>query len=383
MPVTSLFLNKKVSIEELKEENVLGEINESLEWFISLTPQFKSHYIGRGHALSIAQFDYLFDYKLDGLLNQYLNTGNQLTTQQVDKMLSSTNVLKTYVRNQYQELGLNKNYEPNYKFVSFFSEFGYLNDNRNYPNGKSDDYYKTVLTPTIEGIYNYYLNVVYGDTGLLMSFSSEKFVDNKFIQFVVNNQHYDVMEVLIKNGLDCTTNNNYALRYASKKGQLKIVELLLVNGANVVAHANESLREASGNGHLEVVKVLVEAGSDVGVMCNCPIRLASKNGHSEVVKYLIGRGANPFVMKNYPIRKASKYGHLDVVKLLVKNGADVTAVNNDALMNASIGGYVTVVQFLLENGPNAEDQINNVIKRAMDFGKFEIVELLNRYEAKC
>jgi len=45
--------------------------------------------------------------------------------------------------------------------------------------------------------------------------------------------------------------------------------------------------EPAKNGHLEVVKYLVTAGADISTENNYAMRWASRNGHLEVIKYLV------------------------------------------------------------------------------------------------
>lgn len=58
VPVDKL-VNKTKSPEESEEEELLGQENDDLDWFIKLPFDMKSKYIGRGHKLTDAQFDYL------------------------------------------------------------------------------------------------------------------------------------------------------------------------------------------------------------------------------------------------------------------------------------------------------------------------------------
>jgi cobalamin biosynthesis Mg chelatase CobN len=57
-PVNKLVNRPKTEKEE-EEERLLGKQNDSLEWFKNLPYEYKSAYIGRGHALTDEQFDYL------------------------------------------------------------------------------------------------------------------------------------------------------------------------------------------------------------------------------------------------------------------------------------------------------------------------------------
>ena len=58
VPVDKLVNRPKTSQEE-EEEELLGEPNSNLDWFKKLPIEYKSAYIGRGHRLTDAQFDYL------------------------------------------------------------------------------------------------------------------------------------------------------------------------------------------------------------------------------------------------------------------------------------------------------------------------------------
>jgi hypothetical protein len=58
VPVDKL-VNRPKTDQEEEEDELLGQQKSSLEWFIKLPYEYKSKYIGRGHALTNDQFDYL------------------------------------------------------------------------------------------------------------------------------------------------------------------------------------------------------------------------------------------------------------------------------------------------------------------------------------
>jgi hypothetical protein len=58
VPVDKM-VNKPKTDQERKEDELLGRPNNDLEWFKKLPIEYKSAYIGRGHALTNDQFDYL------------------------------------------------------------------------------------------------------------------------------------------------------------------------------------------------------------------------------------------------------------------------------------------------------------------------------------
>jgi hypothetical protein len=62
VPVDKLIHKPKTSQED-EEEALLGRQNNDLDWFIRLPMEYKSAYIGRGHRLTDAQFDYLIGHE--------------------------------------------------------------------------------------------------------------------------------------------------------------------------------------------------------------------------------------------------------------------------------------------------------------------------------
>jgi hypothetical protein len=54
-----LMPNRPKSEQEKYEDELLGDSNDNLEWFMDLPFRYKSAYIGRGHRLTNDQFDYL------------------------------------------------------------------------------------------------------------------------------------------------------------------------------------------------------------------------------------------------------------------------------------------------------------------------------------
>ena len=54
-----LMPNRPKDEQEKYEDELLGQTNNSLEWFMALPFRYKSNYIGRGHRLTNDQFDYL------------------------------------------------------------------------------------------------------------------------------------------------------------------------------------------------------------------------------------------------------------------------------------------------------------------------------------
>jgi hypothetical protein len=95
----SKIVNIPKSEEEQKTEK-LARGSSDLNWFVSLSPEYKSKYIGRGHNLTNQQFDFLFDNKLDSLLTQYVKTGLLLNDYQIDKIVKDRDLRDNYLHNR-------------------------------------------------------------------------------------------------------------------------------------------------------------------------------------------------------------------------------------------------------------------------------------------
>ena len=130
-----------------------------------------------------------------------------------------------------------------------------------------------------------------------------------------------VVELLLQYE-DPSSNNQFAIRYASEHGYVDMVKILLkdyrVDPSN---DDNYAIRRASLNGHHEVVKLLLEDERvDPSAYNNEVIRLASANGHHEVVKLLLqDKRVDPSDLNNWAIHVASSYYRDNIVKLLLNH----------------------------------------------------------------
>lgn len=140
-----LLVNIPKSEQEIKDQRFLGERNTDLDWFIDLSPEDKSKYIGRGHDLTNDQFDYIFDYKMDKLINQYLNMWHKPNLYQFRKVETKMNYLKTYIKTCYQKIERSKVYNPTMKELEYMNKFGLLNKYDVYSDGKDTNYYRDIL----------------------------------------------------------------------------------------------------------------------------------------------------------------------------------------------------------------------------------------------
>jgi Leucine-rich repeat (LRR) protein len=88
--------NKEFTPEEEEEEELIGETNDSLEWFMKLRYEMKSKYIGRGHRLTDEQFNSILSKK--DLIKQYVNTGISIPYYQYKKIAQIPSLFTSYMR---------------------------------------------------------------------------------------------------------------------------------------------------------------------------------------------------------------------------------------------------------------------------------------------
>ena len=106
----------------------------------------------------------------------------------------------------------------------------------------------------------------------------------------------DTFKYFIEESINIHADDDFALIYAAKNGNLELVKFLVDKGANIHADDDWALKYAAGNGYLEVVRYLVSKGANIHAYddyaLDCAFRHAAENGHIEVVKFLVSKGAN-------------------------------------------------------------------------------------------
>jgi hypothetical protein len=122
------------------------------------------------------------------------------------------------------------------------------------------------------------------DEVLIIHLNVDKNILNKYLVKYYND--YELVKLLLENGADVHSENNYVLRWASYCGHDTVVKLLLENGADVHAADDEALMWTSYHGYDKVVKLLLENGANVHAKNDFSSRWASENKHEKVVEIL-------------------------------------------------------------------------------------------------
>jgi len=81
-----------------------------------------------------------------------------------------------------------------------------------------------------------------------------------FIRFI-REGNLKMVRHLHKKGVDTTTNNNFAFRWASLNGHLGIVKYLNINTENSLSVISSAIQWAESNGHSEVVNYLLNCAN--------------------------------------------------------------------------------------------------------------------------
>jgi hypothetical protein len=173
-----------------------------------------------------------------------------------------------------------------------------------------------------------------------------------------NLEIFEYVNIILKNGIDINTHNDYVLTTASKNGNLHVVECLIKYGAN--ANNNKAFINASYSGNLDIVELLIKYGADIHAR-NEALCYAAMNGKLNIIEYLISHGAGLATPRpdkvgdihannGQALHSASMYGHLDIVEYLISHGVDIHANNESALMTASKYYHLDIVKYLISHG---------------------------------
>lgn len=84
---------------------------------------------------------------------------------------------------------------------------------------------------------------------------------NKRLIWAVSNNYIDLVILLLENGANVNTGDDFPLRIATTYRNLKLVELLIDRGANVQARDNEALWIASFCRDVDIIDLLESCGA--------------------------------------------------------------------------------------------------------------------------
>ncbi len=97
---------------------------------------------------------------------------------------------------------------------------------------------------------------------------------------------------------------------------LKVRKYLSSTSYKAFDDKSKGLHIAAANGHLNIVKLLIKEGADIHSMEEYALRQAAKFGHLDIVKYLVAEGADFDIRKSEPFRLARFNRHKRVTDYL-------------------------------------------------------------------
>ena len=205
----------------------------------------------------------------------------------------------------------------------------------------------------------------------------DKFVNSKTLRgltplhYATNNNHYDIVEVLLSNDTQASVNTVARgkltpLQYsASHCEQFNLTKKMVLLGADVDAITElekfTPLYWAAKNNCTETVEYLAKtANADViTIEGETPVYIAAKYGFEQVAKILLQHMANPNladIKGVYPLHLAAFNNNKLLIKYLLLNGAEIDVADssgNSPLLLAASLNYDDVTKYLIFGGANA------------------------------
>lgn len=176
-------------------------------------------------------------------------------------------------------------------------------------------------------------------------------IDDNILRIAIRNNNLKITEILLNQTKDRFLDYFRLLTSAIDNNNLKIIKLIL-NKKNKYGHSlndYDVLFEAVENGNYDVLQLLLENGINIKNDNNeendkCDYKqkilpLAVISGNIDNVDLLLEYGANVNICDELPLRIAIENNDLDMVVFLLKNGAEIK--NN--LKNKNIGDKIIIM----------------------------------------
>jgi hypothetical protein len=318
-------VNKEKTDQEEKEDYLLSKPLDELNWFIYLSPEYKSKYIGRGHPLTNQQFDYLWENKFINLLEQYSRTGRKLPNEQIDKILSNPDLKKNYIHNRI----IAQNHQMNLSSKEWHNT---TDEQKKYLEEHLSDESKLQLMATVGNLEkvkelmskevpaNYLVQDAAIQSGnmdtliYIMSQPNFSISQNALTTAISTDQKFDLIKLLIDKNAPLN-HRETALITAGSKNRLDVIDYILKNRNIQPESLNYCLKSAAKNGHIELVKYLISK--------NTPLHgtVGAAGNYPEIVKYLVEVAKAPF--EHDTLVSVAKYGNKELVDYLLQKGAKI------------------------------------------------------------
>ncbi|KAK7873733.1 hypothetical protein R5R35_013265 [Gryllus longicercus] len=175
--------------------------------------------------------------------------------------------------------------------------------------------------------------------------------------------HAECVEVLLQRGDKNDQSTEEVLVNAAYWGRLDVLKILLRVGAGAKESREEALGWAAHGGHRGCIVALLDAGVDVNAGDNyngTALHWAAVNGHAECVKELLRRGAKEESLTEVVLVNAAGKGHLAVLKVLLALRVNTNVSFEEALRVAAKKGHRSCVAALLDAGVDVNARHSNL-----------------------
>ena len=235
----SKFVNTPKSPEEQEEQGKLGKQTYNLDWFVSLSPDHKSKYIGRGNILTDQQFDYLLNNKIYSLLNQYVKTGLFLPDYQVEKIATNRDLRDNYFHNRLIAVQSSKNLtKKEYSLLSSKQKESYY-DNMN----DDDKKIRSAIEADDLNIVKYLVEKIE---------EKGKKIPNFTASIAAEHDHLDILKYLVDEK-DVKLNYSSVIFSAVQMGRLELVKYLVGKDRRII---NQAIEVAQDKGSQDIIDYL-------------------------------------------------------------------------------------------------------------------------------
>lgn len=172
--------------------------------------------------------------------------------------------------------------------------------------------------------------------------------------------HFDIVEYLISIG-STVEEKTESMILAVEEQWVSIVKLLINNGANIRSHNNYILRDSCRHGETSLVRFILEKCQDLkGDELKVPIIEAVYRGHLDIIKLLLDRKAPLDCIETDVFINNVKYNKIEVVKFLLEKGLIIDG--DFAILWSALLEYREMTRFLLIKFPNTVFSIRRVKK---------------------
>lgn len=158
----------------------------------------------------------------------------------------------------------------------------------------------------------------------------------------------DVVDVLLKAGIDPAANDGMALLSAVRGKNNAIAYMLMDRGVSGASQDSGALVSATFQNDVAMIDALLKRGADAKADNSSAMKWAATLGHTDALSTLITAGADVTADDNAAMRAAADAGQVDAMKQLLRAGGSVAANDGEALRLAAANGHIDAVKLILD-----------------------------------